>query len=358
MGYQVSRSAASLRERAERAAEAGDLDEQVKLLGRYLRYESEDMEALQTYFQASRERSVTDDGVNWPQVVRTFTSLENAIREYPDEPGLRREAYLASRFMGRHSDALDHLEYLDELAQSNSDVTLTADDRVAWAGLLWLNNKQQEAVDRLCAMIGYDMTTNEFDDAAATDADVVGAYSLLAQIYVKDYMDHEDYTIPMQIMDKAVERNPDNADGHLTRARFVRQSVEGEEGQQRAMADLRDAIELAPRRAGGDSRCRDDRHGVARIRMGRGRVKKRSYREPQLVADLQAAFELRTETRPLTRVAGNSDWPFGRRGWRWPTCTVSCCIAVVCWKLNRASWYGPARQSPGSAKKAGSHPSA
>ena len=36
-GYQLARNAANLRERADRAGEKGDIDEQIRILQRYLR---------------------------------------------------------------------------------------------------------------------------------------------------------------------------------------------------------------------------------------------------------------------------------------------------------------------------------
>ena len=61
-GYQVSRSAERLLARAEVAATKGDVEEQIRLLRRYLRYRPDDVENLKKLLETSRQAIVHGRG--------------------------------------------------------------------------------------------------------------------------------------------------------------------------------------------------------------------------------------------------------------------------------------------------------
>ncbi len=240
-GYQVSRSVENLLARADKAAEAGDVDEQVRLLTRYLRHRKEDVDNLKKLLKISREQAFSAENPSARAIIMVLDSLEKAVREYPDDQDLRREGYQAFLAVGRFTDALDHLNALSQLEGG-----ITPKDRVAWARVLWLSNEQEKGLGMLCEMTGFDLATLTFDDAAATAPDQIGAYLLLANMYLRDKVENDDLTVPRQIVDKGVERNSSDVDAFLGRAVFLQQNLEGNEGKEQSEADVRKALELAP----------------------------------------------------------------------------------------------------------------
>ena len=240
-GYQVSRSAENLLVRAKQAEERQDVDEQVRLLRRYLRHQPDDLEAKKTLYRVVREETLADGSAGWREFFRNLSLLENTLRDHPDDEGLRREAYLSFKLVGRYADAMDHLEELDRIG------ALTNEDRTSWAILLWHNSEQDKALELLCELTGFDPETMEFDDEKALATDEVQAYMTLAAVYMEnDTSTTKDLTIPNRIVNRAIELNPESAKAYMKRAQFIVENVKGREGREQCLDDVRKALELAP----------------------------------------------------------------------------------------------------------------
>ena len=240
-GYQVGKSVDGLLARAGAAKEKGDVEEQIRLLRRYLRYEREDFDTKTELFRIVREQAMEDGNIL--TLLRNFTVLENSLMEAGDHEGMRREAYISANTMGRWADAEDHLRQLPE-------ESLTAKDHVNWAVIMWRKGDGPEAEKKLCKLIGFDMESLNFDGQEAEAPTEVDAYTALAMIYMRDRTEHDDATIPMRILDKSIELNPDSADAYLKRAGFRREHFKDGSGREESLADVRRALELEPNELG------------------------------------------------------------------------------------------------------------
>ena len=239
-GYQVSRSAERLLARAEAAATSGDVEEQIRLLRRYLRYRPEDVENLKKLLETSRDQLFKAEDVSIQEVGMLLSSLEKAIRDNPEDADLRRQGYIFSAGIGRYGDALDHLVQLESMGE------ITSEDQIVMARCQWLKGDTDKAMRLLSDLIGFDLATRTFDDAKATAPQEVNAYALLALIEIRNSSDSRDLTVPQMIVDKAIERNPDSVDAYLRRASFYQENVEGKDGKEKSLADIKKSLELSP----------------------------------------------------------------------------------------------------------------
>ncbi len=239
-GYQVSRSAERLLARAETAATDGDSEEQIRLLRRYMRYRPDDVENLKNLLEISRDQLFTSEDISIRDIGLLLSALEKAIRENPEDAGLRRQGYVFSAGIGRYGDALDHLDQLEAMGE------IQPEDQIVMARCLWLKGDAQKAMEKLSGLIGFDLVTGTFDDAKATAPEEVNAYALLALIEIRNRSDSRDLTVPQMIVDKAIERNPESVDAYLRRASYFQENVEGKEGKEKSLADIKRALELSP----------------------------------------------------------------------------------------------------------------
>jgi tetratricopeptide (TPR) repeat protein len=238
--YQLSRSADRLLARAEKAAADGDVDEQMRLLGRYMRHRPDDLTNLKLLLEVSRKHLFTSEDANFRDMGMLLQSLEKAIRDHPEDADLRRQGYIFSAGIGRYSDALDHLTQLKSMGE------ITPEDRIVLARCYWLNGNSRESMNELCELTGFDVSTKTFDDQKAAAPSQVNAYALLALVYIRDVSKDTDLTVPTMILDKAVERNPESVDAYLRRASFFQENFDGPEGKEKSLADIKKALELAP----------------------------------------------------------------------------------------------------------------
>src|SRR5690606_23617070 len=118
----------------------------------------QDLENLKVLLETSRKRLFTSEDVNPRAIGQLLHSLEKAIRDNPEDVGLRRQGYIFSYSVGRFSDAMDHLEQLKVLGET------TPEDRVVMARCLWRTGDTDAAEDELGALIGFDRATKTFDD--------------------------------------------------------------------------------------------------------------------------------------------------------------------------------------------------
>lgn len=244
--YQVSRSVENLLKRADAAAESGDVDEQMKILSRYLRHRGDDVDSLKRLLKLSREKAFNAESPSAVAIRRVLGSLETAIRNHPEDPDLRREGYQAFLAVGRFSDALDHLEELQNIDSAQGGNILTDEDRIQHARIQWLNGKKDEGKQELAEMVGFDLEAQTFDVEAAKAPKAIGAYTMLAGMFKQEEDDADEITLPRKIMDQCVSENSEEVDAYLARAVFLQRNVEGEQGKRESEADVRKALELSP----------------------------------------------------------------------------------------------------------------
>ena len=161
-GYQVSRNADKLLTRVETAAEQSDLEEQIRLLSRYLRYRPDDIDNLKRLLEASREQLFTSQDATMKDVALLLAALEKAIRDNPEDADLRRQGYIFMSAIGRFGDALDNLEQLRAMGD------LQPEDRIVLGRCLWMNGEPQRAMAELSDLTGFDLATLSFDDEKAS----------------------------------------------------------------------------------------------------------------------------------------------------------------------------------------------
>jgi predicted Zn-dependent protease len=235
--YQMGRSVSSLLARSEKAGADGDVEEQVKLLRRYLQHQPKDLTQLKTLLKVSREQAMSADSIDVRELNKLLQALEAAIRENPEDTGLRREGFEFNASVGRWADAIEHSQ---TLAAANQ---LTSTDEVMLARCLYQDSQVDLAIEKLAGMVGFNATTNEFDGEGTAPKEV-GAYEMLAGLILKEKTRENDLTIPLKVLDRMVEANPDSAQPLLRRAAFVQQADPKQE--ERIAKDIAEALKIAP----------------------------------------------------------------------------------------------------------------
>ncbi len=241
-GYQVTRNAHKLLERAQAAEAEGDIEEQVRILRRYLRHVPEDTEQLKVLLRANKDQALSVDNVNVRELMVQFNSLEKAIRNNPNDVELRRLAceFAMHQYVQRFQDALSHLA---EIERQNA---LTSSDRVLQARCLELTSKQSRAIKLLSDMIGYDALNNTFKDDGSVpeeDKQEISAYMSLLFMLKRQSQVDIDMDVANMLMNRMIDVNG-TTDAYLNRASFYQSFYEGNEGKEKSLADIRKAMEL------------------------------------------------------------------------------------------------------------------
>lgn len=193
--FQASRAADALLWQAEHHAQDGKLDKAINFMRQYLELRPDDNESIVRLCELIEER---DHG---PQDASKLLFLyEKVLRNEPDRESARRRAIELSLVLGRHQDALAHLEVL---------MSKHAEDGKLWQqfGRCQLaKNEYESAADALEKSIEF------------APQDVV-TYELLAALQVQHLK------LPAEAkstLDRGVTANPENPDAFLVRARFHR----------------------------------------------------------------------------------------------------------------------------------------
>ena len=239
-GYQMSRNAEGLRTRAEKAEAEGNVDEQIRLLQRYMRYRPDDIDQLKRLLTAARDRTLSAETVDYRELMTQYLALEKAIREYPGDVELRRLGleFALHRQVMRVKDAMDHLEQIEAISSLNST------DKVTYANCLEAKSKPEEAIALLCELTGYDRATNSFDLEKAADPHEISAYVVLLRILGRQEDREVDLDIASTLMNQMVEQNLEDAEAYLQRATFFQRRFDGKEGKEKSLADVNKAIEI------------------------------------------------------------------------------------------------------------------
>jgi tetratricopeptide (TPR) repeat protein len=213
--FQVRREAGAWLRLARRAQEQGELSQCLNHLGRYLRYQPQDVDVLADYALLLRPRSTTVR-----QRVRVFNMFERVLLQLPDRQDVRRQLADVALELGRFADAQHHLKIL--LAQAPDDGQLEH-------FLGWCQENQGEAAQ---AAAWYEKAVRHAPSQLAS--------SLRLAHVLENSLDQPDEA--QSALDRMVAANPKSIQAHLARGRHAQRRGAWEQ----TAADLRAALELSP----------------------------------------------------------------------------------------------------------------
>jgi cellulose synthase operon protein C len=208
-GFQVARKADTLVTRAREKRAAGETDEAVKLLGRYVGLRPDDAAAsaelattLLTHLEAVPPTR--------RDVARAFAALETAVRDNPADGPLRLKLAEFCVRLGRHADAQQHLTRLAAARTARHDgpvndaaVELLRGQAAIGAGDV------PEAVRILGALVGFDPDSHKFiSSAGPADAETATALTLLAAIFDTRLDDPATAAVVMRRLEQARPDDP------------------------------------------------------------------------------------------------------------------------------------------------------
>lgn len=241
-GYQLAKTAHTRKERADEARENGDTVEEYKQLARYLQHKPEDTETYKRYLVCLKDNLFT--GKIKPrklELQQLLAGLESAIRKNPNDVTLRQESIEFWMAVGVETEAIDHLEQLEQLD------SLRPKDIIAWAHIETKLGDVDAATKRLSELIGYDPVTNTFSDEDSDSEAYTNlqAYWLLADLYKRQMATTDSYDIPNSIMQKMIDRNSSDPKAYLLRARYLASVSEGTDRARAGLADIEQALNVA-----------------------------------------------------------------------------------------------------------------
>ncbi|MEX2318072.1 MAG: tetratricopeptide repeat protein [Pirellulales bacterium] len=209
-GYQVDRNAEFLKVQAEQARTEGDIKEAIKQYNQYLRHrdDREGYKALaELVVEVAKEAEATR-----ADKFRAYNILEEAIRRHPDLDDVRASLIDYTMMMRRFDVAQEHIENL----RGNGSKDPELDYKLALCH--FFNGEEEEARKNLTGMLGFDEDTGQFVAEPPATAKEIRAFGLLAQILKgKSGGDVQADAVMQQL----VTWNPDSADAHLMRGRYL-----------------------------------------------------------------------------------------------------------------------------------------
>ena len=235
-GFQVSRNAGGLLNRAKAAADEGDYRAAAELQGRYLAHRRDD--AVQYTKRAGYLEEVTRlpdaKGVDYRDALMAF---EEAVRRNPGDRTLLRDSVNILMRMRQYDTAVNHLKILMRM-QETPELEL----QILLAECYAETGQHGEASESLSPLIGFDPDEEEFVETEAPGANEVGAYTLLAGIFRNELLEGE---AADKIIERMVEVNPKSYKAHVARGRYLLMNQGDEEGIAKAAESIGRAMELA-----------------------------------------------------------------------------------------------------------------
>ncbi len=230
-GYQIERNADFLKRQAETALKNGKTEDAIKYYSQFLKYRDEG----ESYSELARlvDEAANESDAKRRDWIRAYNVLEEAIRRHPDRNDIRRRLVEYTIQIRRIPDALGHIKQLED--PNNVDPSL----ELLKARCYLRSGEDQKAIKVLYSLVGYDELTKEFATEPGPGAKEVEAYELLAGA-LRLKVDNAE--LADAVVDRMVEMNPDSAEAHLSRARWVAATTE----TSKAKSDLDQAYELAP----------------------------------------------------------------------------------------------------------------
>ncbi|TWU00530.1 tetratricopeptide repeat protein [Botrimarina colliarenosi] len=229
--FQKSRNASRLLDRAEVALADGDLHKSTDLLGSYLMIRPGDEEvmsklSLQLADIAEDPKAVPSDF--W----KAAGFMEATVREFPERDDLRRRLVELYRSKRQLKPALDHVSQL--LNRTPNDPELEA-----MRSECYFAAADAKAVPHALKLVGYDQTTEEFDESKAITPHNASVYSRLAYNLKTEKLEDE---LAQAVIDRMIEVNPESGEAYLAKGQWL----ELQEKRDEAIEAIRKALELAP----------------------------------------------------------------------------------------------------------------
>lgn len=184
---QISRNAGGKLELAKERIAEGNAAEALALLGQYVSLRPDDDDAFVEYAKLLLGRATSPDASR-NDVGRAFDAVETAVRRSPEDDALRLQVAEFDIRVGRASDALEHLQVLEErLTAKTADGKPSDPETAGRVQLLkaraYLGNSEyQAAAGTLATVIGYDLAKRQFTEAADGTTAPSDAYIMLAAL--------------------------------------------------------------------------------------------------------------------------------------------------------------------------------
>ncbi len=238
--FQNQSNAESLLTRADASAAEGDLNESIKMLGRYVSLRPDDH---QRYADLARslhklvDERYKEGNFNATLFSNAFSTTEEAVRRNPEDRDFRRAAIDFQMRYGRYKDAASHLQTLLQ-GDDADDPELVVKLARCYVGI----QKDAEAIPLLAKLIGYDADNRTFVSAPAAGEANEDAYNMLAQIYL---LKKGDPTSSNVVIDQLVKVSPDSYRAHLMRCQHYR-AQDKSRFQPVIDEEIEQALRLAP----------------------------------------------------------------------------------------------------------------
>lgn len=237
--YQLDKNADFLRVQAEQAHQDGNNREAVKQYNQYLKHR-DDPAGYSVLAELVVDIAKDTDATRQDKQ-RAYTILEEAIRRHPELDDVRRRLVDYTMQMGRFTESLEHIQYLNERGEKSTDL----DFKMAKCYLA--AREEEKAVKKLYALVGLDETTGQFSADPPPGAKEPAAFELLARIL---HSKPDGAQKADALMTQLVAWN-DSAKAHLARANYLHStaaafkpgSAESKETDEQAKAELDRAFE-------------------------------------------------------------------------------------------------------------------
>ncbi len=219
---QISRNAEGKFELAKQRLAEGKAAEAMDLLGQYVALRPDD-DAFAEYSKLLLARAMAP-GARRSDIDRAFGALEAAVRRKPEDDALRLELASFQVRVGRASDALDHLNVLEERLgnpSSGTEETLETAQRVQLlkASSYLTSSDFEQAATIVARLIGYDLAERRFTQAADTSIAPSDAYVMLAAILQERMSSPDD---ARDVLEKLVQKAADDPRAWLALATWHR----------------------------------------------------------------------------------------------------------------------------------------
>jgi tetratricopeptide (TPR) repeat protein len=221
--FQISRNAEGKFELAKERLAEGKVAEAMALLGQYVSLRPDDDEAFVEYSKLLLARALAP-GAKRGDIDRAFNALETAVRRRPDDDVLRLELASFQVKVGRSSDALDHLNVLEERigdpSSADDDKRDTAQQVQLLKATSYIGSSDfEQAAGIVAKLIGYDLAERRFTEAADATSVPSDAYVMLAAVLQERMTSPDD---ARNVLEKLVEKKPDDPRAWLAFATWHR----------------------------------------------------------------------------------------------------------------------------------------
>ncbi|MEO0528968.1 MAG: tetratricopeptide repeat protein [Planctomycetota bacterium] len=231
--FQKARNANRLLDQEQEARAEGDLKRSVKLLADYLRIRPGDEEAMTRLSVTLAD--IAEQPTSEPVDIRNaIGQLEATVRDYPERDDLRRR--LVDVYMSRRvrmlKPAVDHVSQLLNRKPKDPELEVMLSE-------CYFAAANPKALPHAFDLIGYDESSDEFNESEAVAPNDPGVYSRAARTVRADRSDDR---LADRIIEQMVKANPDDGMAYLTRGQYIETFGEKDD----AIPDIRKALEIDP----------------------------------------------------------------------------------------------------------------